>query len=100
MDLGVYCVNTTRWLVDEDPTEVSAQSLGARHRYGSGMWKKASRFRLRFPSGLMRTGQFVLRGGFVVPYICSGDEGLGFVDARVSIRRRAAADGKDREAID
>jgi predicted dehydrogenase len=26
MDLGVYCVNTTRWLVDEDPVEVSAQS--------------------------------------------------------------------------
>ena len=26
MDLGVYCVNTTRWLVEEDPVEVSAQS--------------------------------------------------------------------------
>jgi predicted dehydrogenase len=26
MDLGVYCVNTSRWLVDEDPVEVSAQA--------------------------------------------------------------------------
>src|SRR5260370_40395650 len=25
-DLGVYCVNTSRWLVDEDPAEVSAVS--------------------------------------------------------------------------
>ena len=24
MDLGVYCVNTTRWLVEEDPVEASA----------------------------------------------------------------------------
>ena len=35
MDLGVYCVNTTRWLVNEDPLEVSAHS-----------WRKnAARFR-------------------------------------------------------
>src|SRR5215472_1780618 len=35
MDLGVYCVNTSRWLVDEDPLEVTAYS-----------WKKdAARFR-------------------------------------------------------
>src|SRR3974390_1341463 len=26
MDLGVYCVNTSRWLVDEDPVEVTAHS--------------------------------------------------------------------------
>jgi predicted dehydrogenase len=55
MDLGVYCVNTGRWLVDEDPTEVSAQ-----------VWKHdASRFReveegvafrLNFRSGLVVQG--------------------------------------------
>lgn len=52
MDLGVYCVNTTRWLVGEDPVEVRAES-----------WKQDSRkfrdveegisFRMRFPSGLV-----------------------------------------------
>ena len=26
MDLGVYCVNTTRWLVGEDPVEAEAQA--------------------------------------------------------------------------
>ncbi len=52
MDLGVYCVNTCRWLVDEDPVEVSAQ-----------LWRRdASRFRgveegvafhMNFASGLV-----------------------------------------------
>ena len=55
MDLGVYCVNTTRWLVGEDPVEATAHS-----------WKKdAARFRnveegisfrLNFPSGLLVQG--------------------------------------------
>ncbi len=55
MDLGVYCVNTTRWLVNEDPLEVTSHS-----------WKKdAARFRdveegisfrMNFPSGLIVQG--------------------------------------------
>jgi glucose-fructose oxidoreductase len=55
MDLGVYCVNTSRWLVDEDPIEVSAHS-----------WKKDTAlfrdveegisFRMNFASGLIVQG--------------------------------------------
>jgi len=55
MDLGVYCVNTSRWLVDEDPVEVSAQA-----------WKKDAErfpdveegiaFRMQFSSGLVVQG--------------------------------------------
>src|ERR1700675_2135722 len=55
MDLGIYCVNTSRWLVEEDPVEVSAHS-----------WKKdAERFReveegislrMHFASGLVVQG--------------------------------------------
>lgn len=55
MDLGVYCVNTTRWLVEEDPVEVSAHS-----------WKKDAErfrdveegilFRMQFASGLVVQG--------------------------------------------
>ena len=55
MDLGVYCVNTSRWLVGQDPVEVSAYS-----------WKKdATRFRdveegisfrMHFASGLVVQG--------------------------------------------
>jgi predicted dehydrogenase len=55
MDLGVYCVNTSRWLVDEDPVEASAYA-----------WKKDARrfrdveegisFRLQFASGIVMEG--------------------------------------------
>lgn len=55
MDLGVYCVNTSRWLVEEDPVEVSAHS-----------WKKDAErfrdveegisFRMQFVSGLVVQG--------------------------------------------
>jgi predicted dehydrogenase len=55
MDLGIYCVNTSRWLVDEDPVEVSAHA-----------WKKDAErfreveegisFRMQFASGLVVQG--------------------------------------------
>ena len=55
MDLGAYCVNTSRWLVEEDPVEVSAHS-----------WKKDAErfrdveegisFRMQFASGLVVQG--------------------------------------------
>jgi len=55
MDLGVYCVNTSRWMVGEDPVEVSAHS-----------WKKDAErfrdveegisFRMHFASGLVVQG--------------------------------------------
>jgi glucose-fructose oxidoreductase len=52
MDLGVYCVNTTRWLVDEDPVEVSAQAwrhdLSRFHEVEEGV-----AFRMHFASGLV-----------------------------------------------
>jgi predicted dehydrogenase len=55
MDLGIYCVNTTRWLVDEDPVEVTASSWShdkARfHQVEEGIV-----FRMRFPSGLVVQG--------------------------------------------
>jgi predicted dehydrogenase len=55
MDLGVYCVNTTRWLVEEDPVEASAQSWA---RDPVTFWdvEEAISFRLQFPSGLVVHG--------------------------------------------
>ena len=52
MDLGVYCVNTSRWLVDEDPVEVSAQAW--RHdpvRFSEV--EEGISFRMNFASGLV-----------------------------------------------
>ncbi len=54
-DLGVYCVNTTRWLVDEDPVEASAQSwVNDPVRFTDV--EEGISFRLRFPSGLVVLG--------------------------------------------
>lgn len=52
MDLGVYCVNTTRWLVGENPAQVSAQSWTLRPDIFREVEEGIS-FRLRFPSGLV-----------------------------------------------
>jgi predicted dehydrogenase len=55
MDLGVYCVNTSRWLVDEDPVEANAESWVHDHARFREVEEGIS-FRLRFPSGLMVDG--------------------------------------------
>ena len=55
MDLGVYCVNTSRWLVEEDPTEVLAESW----RHDKTIFRKVEEgisFTLKFPSGLRVQG--------------------------------------------
>ena len=52
MDLGVYCVNTTRWPVNEDPVEVNAQAWTRDAEIFSDVEEGIS-FRLRFPSGLV-----------------------------------------------
>lgn len=52
MDLGVYCVNTTRWLVDEDPVEVSAQTW----RHDPSRFREVEEgaaFQMNFASGLV-----------------------------------------------
>jgi predicted dehydrogenase len=55
MDLGLYCVNTTRWLVEEDPVEVSAQTW-ARDTVTFWDVEEGVSFRLQFPSGLVVHG--------------------------------------------
>jgi predicted dehydrogenase len=55
MDLGVYCVNTTRWLVDEDPVQATAfQWTRDRKRFKEV--EEGIAFRLNFPSGLVLQG--------------------------------------------
>jgi predicted dehydrogenase len=55
MDLGVYCVNTARWLAGEDPIELTAQAWrndGQRFRHV----EEGISFRMHFPSGLVVQG--------------------------------------------
>ena len=55
MDLGVYCVNTCRWIVGEDPCEVRAQSW----RHDPERFRDVEEgisFQMQFPSGLVAQG--------------------------------------------
>ena len=55
MDLGVYCVNTTRWLAGEDPAHVSASVWRNDKRRFTSVEEGIS-FRMQFPSGLVVNG--------------------------------------------
>jgi predicted dehydrogenase len=55
MDLGIYCVNTSRWLVEEDPVQVN----GACWTHDKARFREVEEgivFRMRFPSGLVVQG--------------------------------------------
>ena len=55
MDLGVYCVNTCRWILEEDPGEVTAELwLNDRSRFSEV--EEGISFRLKFPSGIVLQG--------------------------------------------
>ncbi len=55
MDLGIYCVNTARWLLDEDPVEATAFSWRKNRRRFREVEEGIS-FRLRFSSGIVMLG--------------------------------------------
>ena len=55
MDLGVYCVNSSRWLIGEDPVEARAVSWSHDRKRFKEVEEGIS-FRLRFPSGLVLQG--------------------------------------------
>ena len=55
MDIGIYCVNTCRWLVDEDPIEATAASWSRDHKRFKEV-EEGIAFRLNFRSGLVLQG--------------------------------------------
>ena len=52
MDLGVYCVNTVRWLTGKDPVEASAYSWATDSVRFSGV-EESIGFQLKFPDSLL-----------------------------------------------
>jgi predicted dehydrogenase len=56
MDLGIYCVNTTRWLLGEDPAEVTTATAWTND---SGHFREVEEgisFSLKFPGGTILQG--------------------------------------------
>ena len=62
-DLGVYCINTTRWLVDEDPIAASGISW-ARDKRRYKEVEEGISFRLEFKSGLVLQGTTAYSAAF------------------------------------
>lgn len=55
MDLGIYCVNTTRWLLEQDPVEASAFAW----KHDASRFRDVEEgisFRLQFPGGCVVQG--------------------------------------------
>jgi len=62
-DLGVYCINTTRWLIDEDPVAATGISWGRdRRRYKEV--EEGVAFRLDFKSGIVLQGTAAYSAAF------------------------------------
>jgi predicted dehydrogenase len=55
MDLGVYCINTSRWILEQDPHEVTAQSwIHDQSRFQEV--EEGISFQLKFSSGVLLQG--------------------------------------------
>ena len=63
-DLGVYCVNTCRWLVNEDPISASGAVSWVRERRRYKEVEEGIAFRLDFPSGLILQGTAAYSAAF------------------------------------
>ena len=62
-DLGVYCINTTRWLVDEDPISATGISwVREKRRYKEV--EEGVAFRLDFKSGIVLQGTAAYSAAF------------------------------------
>jgi len=74
MDLGVYCVNTSRWLVDEDPVDVAAHSW----KKDAGRFRDVEEgiaFRMHFASGLVVQGSSTYSSVLSSFLFAQGDRG-------------------------
>jgi predicted dehydrogenase len=63
-DLGVYCLNTCRWLVDEDPIAASGAVRWVRDRRRYKEVEEGIAFRLDFRSGLVLQGTAAYSAAF------------------------------------
>jgi predicted dehydrogenase len=63
-DLGVYCINTCRWLAGEDPIAASAARSWARDRKRYKEVEEGISFRLDFKSGLVLQGTAAYSAAF------------------------------------
>jgi predicted dehydrogenase len=92
-DLGVYCVNTCRWLVDEDPITASAISwVRDRRRYKDV--EEGVAFRLHFPSGLVLQGTAAYSAAFSSFVHVHGEKGWAALAPAFAFEEERRLSGK------
>jgi predicted dehydrogenase len=92
-DLGVYCVNTCRWLVDEDPITASAISWVRDPRRYKEV-EEGIAFRLDFPSGLVLQGTAAYSAAFSSFVHVHGEKGWAALAPAFAFEEERRLSGK------
>ena len=93
MDLGVYCINTCRWLVGEDPVAAQAKSWSHdRRRYKEVEQRIA--FRLDFKSGLILQGTAAYTSVFSSFVHIHGEKGWAALSPAFAFEEERRLSGK------
>jgi len=95
MDLGVYCVNTCRWLAGEDPVRAAAVSwVRDARRYKEV--EEGIGFRLDFPSGLLLHGTAAYSAAFSSFVHLHGEKGWAELAPAFAFEEERRLSGKIR----
>lgn len=93
MDLGVYCINTCRWLVGEDPIVAEAKSwVWDRRRFKEV--EEGIAFRLDFKSGLMLQGTAAYSSVFSSFVHVHGEKGWAALSPAFAFEEERRLSGK------
>ena len=93
MDLGVYCVNTCRWLVDEDPIAAEAKSW-IRDKRRFNQVEEGIAFRLDFKSGLILQGTAAYSSVFSSFVHVHGEKGWAALSPAFAFEEERRLSGK------
>jgi predicted dehydrogenase len=93
MDLGVYCVNTCRWLAGEDPVRATAISWVRDPRRYKEV-EEGIAFRLDFPSGLLLQGSAAYSAAFSSFVHLHGEKGWAELAPAFAFEEERRVSGK------
>jgi predicted dehydrogenase len=92
-DLGVYCINTTRWLVDEDPISATGISwVREKKRYKEV--EEGVAFRLDFKSGIVLQGTAAYSAAFSSFVHVHGEKGWAELGPAFAFEEERRLSGK------
>jgi predicted dehydrogenase len=94
MDLGVYCLNTTRWLVGEDPVAVADAVSWVRDRRRYKEIEEGVAFRLDFPNGLVLQGTAAYSAAFSSFIHIHGEKGWAALAPAFAFEEERRISGK------